>query len=87
MTIKQRLLVVDDTPGICELIRTVAEGLGYEVHVAESYGAFETVFAEVLPTAITLDLQLPGGDGVQILRFLAEQESRVAITLVSGFDT
>ncbi|AHF03512.1 hisitidine kinase [Marichromatium purpuratum 984] len=36
---------------------------------------------------ITLDLQLPGGDGVEILRYLADQGCEASIIVISGFDT
>ncbi|GAB0150442.1 MULTISPECIES: EAL domain-containing protein [unclassified Marichromatium] len=83
----ERLLVVDDTPGVCDLIRDVAEDLGYEVQVVMSRDDFETVFTAIDPTLITLDLQFPGGDGVEILRYLADQGCAAPIVVISGFDT
>ncbi|NKN33470.1 EAL domain-containing response regulator [Marichromatium bheemlicum] len=87
MTHNQRLLVVDDSPGVCDLIRDVAEDLGYEVQTVMARDDFEAVFTAVDPTLITLDLQLTGGDGIEVLRYLADYGSTASIIVISGFDT
>ena len=56
-----RLLVVDDDADICEIIRQVAEQLGFEVAVAYDAEGFRTTYATFSPTHVTLDLRLPGG--------------------------
>lgn len=81
-----RLCVVDDDDGVCSLIRDVAERIGFSVSVAHSEAEYVQVSAQAVPAVIVLDLQLPGTDGVELLRRLAEQRCRAAIYLVSGFD-
>ena len=35
---------------------------------------------------VALDLGMPGMDGIELLRFLAEQDYRAPVLIVSGFD-
>jgi len=35
---------------------------------------------------VALDLGMPGMDGVELLRFLAEEDSRAPVLIISGFD-
>ena len=38
------------------------------------------------PNMVALDLGMPGMDGVELLRFLADQDYRSPVLIVSGFD-
>lgn len=84
--ISNRLLVVDDEPNICALIRDVAEPMGFEVSAASNMEEFSAAYDDVEPTAAVVDLNIGDSDGVQILRFLAEKKSNTRIVLVSGAD-
>jgi len=81
-----RLLVLDDERGIATLIATVARDRGWTVDTAVTVREFRAQFAAHCPDAITLDLQLGTGDGIEELRFLREAQYRGAIVLMSGFD-
>jgi CheY-like chemotaxis protein len=70
--VANRLLVVDDEPEICEFIRNVAETTGYEVAVSHNHRQFRSLYEEFNPSAIVLDLRMPEGDGVELLRYLAD---------------
>jgi CheY-like chemotaxis protein len=47
---------------------------------------FRDTFIADPPNIVALDLGMPGMDGVELLRFLAEQEYRAPVLIVSGFD-
>ena len=79
-----RMLVVDDDDRVCRLILKVAEKLSME-------GTAVTDPREVLeadnglrPDLIMLDLSMPGLDGIEVLRGLANARCRASICLVSG---
>ena len=65
-----RVLVVDDEPDICMLVRVTLEGDGHEVSVA---GDGETALAMVDEgsfDAVILDVTMPGMDGYDVLTAL-----------------
>ncbi len=81
-----RLLAIDDEIEICALVAEVASDLGYDVHQAQDA---ETVFDELekfTPDVIILDLMMPGMDGVEWLRVLADKVRQAKICLISGSD-
>ena len=81
-----RLLVIDDEPGICEFITEVAEGVGFEAKATTTPDDFRATYRTFSPTAIILDLVMPETDGVELLRFLADDHCRAQVLVASGFD-
>lgn len=81
-----KVLVVDDEPGVGRTIGHAAEACGCEASLAISAGAFRAAFEREAPDIVLLDLSLPGGDGIELLRYLARQQARPLILVVSGFD-
>jgi DNA-binding response OmpR family regulator len=79
-----RLLLIDDEPEIGSFIRTVAEDCGYQVAATSAAQAFKSAYASFRPTVIALDLAIPGTDGIELLKFLAEQDCPARILLLSG---
>ncbi|RSM61777.1 DNA-binding response regulator [Kibdelosporangium aridum] len=69
----QHLLVVDDEPGITELLSTTLNLAGYRVSaVGSGHAALNAVEAE-RPDMIILDVMLPDMDGFTVCRRLAER--------------
>lgn len=68
----RRLLVVDDEPHIGLLLRLKLEARGYELRLARSLFEARAVLAAEAerPDAVLLDLHLPDGSGVDLLREL-----------------
>lgn len=86
MTHKNRLLIVDDEADVRCLFRDVAEDLGYEVAEAADRSQFIDEYARFDPELVLLDLTMPGGDGVELLRDLAARKCRCGVILASGRD-
>ena len=78
-----RLLVVDDEEGICNIVRFIAEGAGYDVVSTTNPEQFGLLYSNTLDV-IVLDLSMPGFDGIELIRFLADNRSKAAIVLMSG---
>ncbi len=82
-----RLLVIDDDEKAAALVVDVAEGIGSVVKSVHNWEDFWEAYGSFEPTVIVLDLVMPDVDGVEILRFLADQQCRAKILLISGSDT
>ena len=81
-----RLLTFDDDEAIGRLVTRVARLLGFDAAFVTEQEAFRANLHRLSPDLIVLDLQLGSTDGIEQLRFLAQQEYRGAIILMSGFD-
>ncbi len=64
------LLIVDDDPGIRELLSRYLGEQGFAVHTAAEAGEMDAVLAQQNIDLIILDLMLPGEDGLSIARRL-----------------
>jgi len=80
------LLGLDDDQEICEIVQGIGEQAGFAVTMKTSAGPFQEMLRLLEPDVIMLDLQMSGMDGVQVLRFLADQGVKAGILLVSGMD-
>lgn len=82
----RHLLLIDDEPEFGRFIAHAAEMGGFTAHVTISAEPFKRKYRELRPDAVALDLQMPGSDGVELLRFLAEEQCRAPVIIISGFD-
>lgn len=81
-----RLLIIDDEFDIAVLVKEVAEECGYDVRITVDANSFKQTYISFAPDLIVLDLSLPGMDGIQLLRFLADTECQARLLILSGFD-
>lgn len=79
----RRLLVVDDEPHIGLLLQLQLESRGYELRLARSLFEARGALKEPgLPDAILLDIHLPDGSGVDLLRELREHPATASIPVM-----
>ena len=81
-----RLLLIDDEPALAEFLANAAKACGFEPIVTARDDQFRDAFIENRPEMVALDLGMPGMDGVELTRFLADQDYRGPVLIVSGFD-
>ena len=84
---ENRLLVMDDDTDVAAFFGQVAEDLGYEVNVLSDPTRFGATVTSFQPTVLLLDLQMPGRDGIELLRELAGLEQRPKVLIASGLDS
>ena len=81
-----RLLLIDDEPALANYLAEAAKGCGFDPVITSNDRQFRDDFIATRPDVVALDLGMPGMDGVELLRFLAEQDYRAPVLIVSGFD-
>lgn len=81
-----RLLLIDDEPVLADFMADAATGAGFDPIVTSEDSQFREEFLARRPEMVALDLGMPGMDGVELIRFLAEQDYRSPVLIVSGFD-
>jgi DNA-binding response OmpR family regulator len=81
-----RLLLIDDEPALAEYLANAARTCGFDPIVTERDREFRDAFLANRPEMVALDLGMPGMDGVELIRFLADQGYRGPVLIVSGFD-
>ena len=81
-----QLLLIDDEPALAQFLATAAEDCGFQSRITSRDEAFRAEFLASTPDMVALDLGMPGMDGVELLRFLAERDYRSPVLIVSGFD-
>ena len=80
------LLLIDDEPFVGRFLSHAAEECGYRALATATADSFRREYRLLAPDVIALDLAMPGGDGVELLRFLAAEKCRAPVLIVSGFD-
>jgi DNA-binding response OmpR family regulator len=80
-----RLLLIDDEPVLAEYLANAARSCGFDPIVTARDDEFRETFIATRPEMVALDLGMPV-DGVELTRFLADQEYRGPVLIVSGFD-
>jgi two-component system, NtrC family, response regulator AtoC len=78
-----RILVVDDDTFLRNLIVERLERAGHEVMVGGSVAEARTHIARVHPDFALLDIQLPDGEGTEILRELMQDTDAVAVMMTA----
>ena len=81
-----RLLLIDDEPALADYLANAARSCGFDPIVTARDEEFREAFVANPPEMVALDLGMPGMDGVELTRFLASQDYRGPVLIVSGFD-
>jgi EAL domain-containing protein (putative c-di-GMP-specific phosphodiesterase class I)/ActR/RegA family two-component response regulator len=84
---ENRLLVMDDDPDVGTFFGQVGEDLGFEVEVIADPVQFAQHVLAFSPTVVLLDLQMPGRDGIELLRELAALDRQPQVLIASGLDS
>ncbi len=84
---RPRILVVDDSAGVRQLLSATLNGAGFDVEVAA--GAREAMQAMTNDgfEAMVIDYSMPRSNGVELVRTMRASDVRVPIVMVSGVAT
>jgi two-component system OmpR family response regulator len=82
----EHILVVDDNPQICDLLRQFLTKEGYRISTAGDGREMCKVIAESQISLVILDVMLPGEDGLSLCRELRSQSNIPVIMLTAKGD-
>ncbi|MGH9417496.1 MAG: response regulator transcription factor [Terriglobales bacterium] len=80
----KRVLIIEDDPVVQEVLQLLLEVEGYEVKVASDGPSGLEYFQRNPPSAVILDLSLPGMHGRDVCRALQQQAPRIPMIVLSG---
>ena len=83
---RPRLLLIDDEPQLAAFVANAARMCGFDPISTDRDDEFRGRFIDDRPEMVALDLGMPGMDGVELLRFLADQGFGGPVLIISGFD-
>ncbi len=83
---KGRVLAVDDEEHITEVIKLHLENRGYEVFTANSGEEGIEVFQAKKPQVIVLDIMMPGMNGLDVLKKVAQLDPAVDVIMLTALD-
>jgi two-component system, NtrC family, nitrogen regulation response regulator NtrX len=84
MTVRGKVLVIDDEESIRKSLRMVLEYEGYEcVESGTGPEGIETLRRET-PDAVLLDIKMPGMDGLETLQAARAKDAHTPILMISG---
>ncbi len=82
---KKKILVVDDEKNIRFLLKEELTDEGYDLITAENGAKALEKIKEEKPDLVTLDIKMPGEDGLSVLRRIREIEYDLPVIICSAY--
>jgi two-component system, NtrC family, response regulator HydG len=77
--------VVDDSPETIELIKRNLESIGYEVYTSHNVQTALKLLSTLNLDLVITDLKMPGENGMELVRHVAENHKGIGILVITGF--
>lgn len=85
MAANARILVVEDEPGLLEVIALNLQGSGYETITAADGLEALSKFEEKAPDLVTLDLNIPSISGFRLIRLFKQRDKSVPVIVITAY--
>jgi DNA-binding NtrC family response regulator len=82
----RKILVVDDEPEICWIVKKVLVENGFEVELAFDGARGLEAMDRAQPCLVMLDIKMPGMDGFETLERIRTRFSRLPVVILSASD-
>jgi DNA-binding NtrC family response regulator len=82
-----KILVIDDEPGIRNLLDVLLSRKGYEVVLADHGTKGLELFRREHPDAVVLDLKMPEMSGITVLQHLRRADQKLPVIVLTGAGT
>ncbi len=82
---KSCILVVDDEPGIREILSIMLENEGYAIELAESYDQAVDIIGSKIVDVVISDIMMPTTDGIELLRSIKRINPDIPVILITAY--
>ncbi len=84
--VKTRLLVVDDDPMMCDLLRRILAHQGYGVRTAQdAEEAIDQITKDESICAVITDIRMPGKDGKALMKEILNHRPEMKVILMTAY--
>jgi two-component system, NtrC family, response regulator AtoC len=83
--VKEKILVIDDDPGVRQVLSESLSGMGYTVQGAESGEKTLGTIRETGCDLLILDMVLPRMDGMEVLQEVHRHHPELSVIMITGY--
>ncbi len=83
----KKMLIVDDEIEICEFLKIFFEDRDYKVATGFSGEEALEKVASFQPDVVLLDIQMPGMDGLKVLKKIKAEHPKIKVIMVTAVET
>jgi CheY-like chemotaxis protein len=81
---KKKILVVDDEPAVCEVVKEFLESRGYRVVTALSGQEALAAVRRERPDLVLLDILMPGMNGLEVLQRIRQMDPSAGVIMLTA---
>jgi diguanylate cyclase (GGDEF)-like protein len=83
----EKILIVDDSKTICQILADMMNSLGYENKAATDGLQALTMLKEEIFSVVISDIEMPGIDGLTLIKRIKEESPEIDVISITGFET
>ncbi|MFH1618556.1 MAG: response regulator, partial [bacterium] len=80
----KKILIVDDEADIRKMLKRFFTGLGFKTCEAADGDSALKLVNRIRPSAVLLDIAMPGPDGIEVLRAIRKDHPAIPVIMLTG---